>query len=64
MSKKDYTRIAAALKSVLPMINTSTEQSARLHTHAETATRLAETLASANPKFDRNRFLVACGVQS
>jgi hypothetical protein len=58
MTRKDYIRIAAALKSARPPY------------HAETAPRvawdaavfeIADVLADDNPRFDRAIFYAACG---
>ena len=58
MTKKDYVLIAAALASVKP-------------THTALRTQwimdieaLAARLATTNPRFDRARFLAACGVMT
>ena len=67
MSKKDYIALAAAIKashlSQLP-----TDSNAEFAVHLSTLLCVAETIASEcaanNPKFDRQRFLAACGVQS
>jgi hypothetical protein len=55
MSRKDYEAIAAIIKG------------ARLYTSADDpvaliATALAAAFAQDNPRFDRARFLAACGV--
>lgn len=59
MTKKDYIKIAAVLKD---MIN---ETGPRADPHATLAiccTELAKVFAADNPRFDRTRFLNACGV--
>lgn len=50
MTRKDYVLIAAALREA--------------RTVAEAARLLADQLAQDNPRFDRERFLKAAGVQS
>ena len=61
MTRKDYVLIAAALAKAKP---------ARWHDGAQTAqhcadcTYIADALAQDNPRFDRERFLKAAGVQS
>ena len=60
MSRKDYVRIAAALK-LAGTTNPSTAHKLALY---DAARILAETLAQDNARFDRERFLSACGVQS
>lgn len=65
MTRKDYIAIAAALKS------------ARVHNYMDNANKalynngidnavsyVADALARDNGRFDRARFLTACGVQS
>jgi hypothetical protein len=60
MTRKDYVAIAAAIK-----------ETGKYHEHDDAADALAflardlaATLAADNPRFDRARFLKACGVQS
>lgn len=50
MTRKDYILIAAALKAA--------------QTIPQAARNLADQLAQDNLRFDRTRFLEACGVQS
>ena len=74
MTRKDYLAIAAALKNdaahlepnavykdytKMPQWNAGAYD--QWHT---TVLALASVLASDNPRFDRARFLAACGVQS
>lgn len=57
MTRKDYIAIAAAIKaSQMPATN-ETEASLR-----ELAIRLCSIMANDNPRFDRTKFLDACGV--
>jgi hypothetical protein len=58
MTRKDYVAIAAAIKSSQRPATSETEQSI-----AELAKRLCSVFAADNPRFDRYRFLTACGVQ-
>lgn len=58
MTRKDYVAIAQAFK-LAHVPNASAETQASLF---ELAGRLANILALDNPRFDRERFLVACGV--
>ena len=59
MTKKDYVLIAAALKSARDAEYLIQSQG------VDTAARhICSVLADENPKFDRARFLAACGVQS
>jgi hypothetical protein len=61
MTRKDYVLIAAALRE--SHIYDEHEATA-LNQHAFTARCLSAALAKDNPRFDRERFLTACGVQS
>ena len=54
MTRKDYILIAE-------VIATSWHTSAE--TKRELAVNMADALETDNPRFDRDRFLVACGVQ-
>lgn len=58
MTRKDFELIAAALNDVLrdPDVDDVT--------HANCARSLAAGLATTNARFDRERFLKACGVMS
>lgn len=60
MTRKDYVLIAAAIKAV------TEEHSADsvVNGITWTAERIADALARDNPRFDRERFLKAAGVQS
>lgn len=60
MTRKDYVAIAAAIK-LAGSVNESTGHKLGVY---DVARVLAETLAQDNPRFDRGRFLTACGVQS
>lgn len=65
MTRKDYIRIAAALNGRTK--HNATDETYREGWHAATsacAHALADTLAQDNPRFDRERFLKAAGVQS
>lgn len=59
MSRKDYQAIAAAIKSQTPLADEST--ASPMFWLERIAMRLADTLAQDNPRFDRARFLAACG---
>lgn len=64
MSKKDYVIIAKAIKdSKLALLARSDSDLADNHNLAVkcVAANLATTLANNNHRFDRNRFMVACG---
>jgi hypothetical protein len=61
MTRKDYQLIAAALKDAREanVVYTNGE-----HVTDLCAVRVANALESDNPRFDRARFLAACGVAS
>ena len=59
MTKKDYIRIATAIKSGTPIPGAATAASV----HYQVAHAMADTLEQENPHFDRSRFLAACGIQ-
>ncbi len=61
MTRKDYVLIAEALKKARP--TPSDYNSAHVQFRAD-VTLIADALANDNPRFDRERFLKACGVQS
>jgi hypothetical protein len=56
MSRKDYERIASVLAGVR-----QTNPDARVQLNVVSMT-LADVFADDNPRFDRTRFLLACGV--
>lgn len=61
MSRKDFEAIAAALKGSLP---SDAEPDGDLaFQHVNCCEAVADALANANPRFDRGRFLEACGVK-
>jgi hypothetical protein len=66
MSRKDFEAIAAAIQlSVTQILNTyvaGNERTAALDGIRTTAIQIANACADSNPRFDRNRFLAACGV--
>ncbi len=57
MSKKHYIEIAQAIKASEVPATAETRKSI-----AELAKRLANVFAADNPRFDRARFIKACGV--
>jgi hypothetical protein len=59
MTRKDYILIAAAIKGARAQFPKQTLHGSRL-----VAEYIADALAHDNPRFDRARFLTACGVQS
>jgi len=60
MTKKDFELIAAALLRARKFCETDNQRRGT----ERAALTLADALATTNPKFDRARFLAACGVQS
>jgi hypothetical protein len=61
MTRKDYTALAAALANVRPIHG----EDARFHAQFNLdAHAVADVLAADNARFDRARFLAACGVES
>jgi len=60
MTKKDYELIAKAISDTYDAMECTTIQAA--FGVEMVARNLATALASANPRFDRERFLKACGV--
>lgn len=64
MTKKDYIKIAAVFTDYQAMAeNMPANGGWRETASTELANRLANMLAQDNPRFDRARFLTACGVQ-
>jgi hypothetical protein len=61
MTRKDYQLIAEVIANLNADFNTDGEDTVSLSLVAK---ELAEALETDNPRFDRNRFLVACGVTS
>lgn len=61
MTKKDYVAIAARIKDVREAYRVKNDGRA-LAGAAEVAISLSTIFAEDNPRFDRSRFLGACGV--
>ena len=59
MTRKDYELIASVLADLNADFNNGGDDTISLQL---VATELAETLAAENPRFDRERFLIAAGV--
>lgn len=59
MTRKDYVMLAAALHRALP--DRFSEEPARVQFVTD-CTNVATALANDNPRFDKARFLKACGV--
>jgi hypothetical protein len=63
MTRNDYVAIAAALHRSGMAVRIGPKKTAE-YAIGLVATDIAATLAADNPRFDRARFLKACGVQS
>jgi hypothetical protein len=65
VTKKDFELIAAALKAARVTDGGVIAGKAIYNNGVDNAAhRIADALATTNPRFDRVRFLAACGVQS
>ena len=62
MTKKDFILIAEVLAESKYLIDSQTPISAE-QARVRIANATADALATTNPRFDRARFLAACGVQ-
>lgn len=66
MTRKDYELIAAAINEAAETVRRE-NNSGFIHTLGSamdlTAVQIAKALAADNPRFDRAKFLQACGVQ-
>lgn len=65
MTRKDYELIAAAFKRTKPYLSgfgTDKQEQAAMYSFKLTANMLASDFAASNPRFNRERFLTACGV--
>jgi hypothetical protein len=65
MTKKDFEMIASTLKSEMPEREPGNRWSDGARDEwSTTCLAFASMLASTNPRFDRARFLAACGMES
>lgn len=64
MTKKDFELIAAAMLQADNYIGTDFAADRERAMHTRCCIELADALATTNPKFDRARFLAACGVSN
>ena len=66
MTRKDYELIAKALKLARDNLTQGQDSTALVCVGIcnVNAIRVADALANENPRFDRERFLEACGIQS
>lgn len=60
MTRKDYQLIASGILSELSCYDNLTPENKAIK---ELAQRLSYELGMDNPRFDSNRFLIACGVK-
>ena len=64
MTRKDYVAIAQAIsKTSLYVAGAEFQHAVSVH-HKRVAEALADVMGAENKRFDRTRFLKACGVQS
>jgi hypothetical protein len=64
MSRKDYILIANAFAERVKLAQCFNTRASRMTHLLEIASTIADSLARDNPRFDRSRFLTACGVVS
>ena len=62
MSKKDYVVVAAAINEAAYTSKGLADAESRADELARVADMLSEVFAADNPRFDRAKFLAACGV--
>lgn len=58
MTRKDYERIVSAIRGVAKAKGATVPKPI-----VETAQSISDALAADNPRFDRERFLKACGIE-
>lgn len=63
MTKKDYELIASVLKQAILFCDDTSNQDDDILLLETLSKRFADTLASKNPRFNREKFLKACGVE-
>lgn len=64
MTKKDFELIARAMREGRTYVGTDFAADRESDLHTLCCYRLADALATTNPRFDRAKFLQACGVAS
>jgi hypothetical protein len=65
MTRKDYELIASALRSSRLHLPSNDERQAGAKDQWETTVEeVADDLERENPRFDRNKFLTACGLEA
>ena len=62
MTRKDYVLIAETIKGAINYEQTFNNNQEKVEGFKSLSLALASTLESDNPRFDRARFLSACGV--
>jgi hypothetical protein len=62
MTRKDYVLIADTINGAINYEQNFNNNQEKVNGFKYLALALASTLESDNPRFDRHRFLVACGV--
>lgn len=63
MTRKDFELIAAAIRDSRPHAYGAPHERVETVQFDRTATEVAIALSETNPRFDRGRFLAACGVE-
>lgn len=63
MTRKDYVDLAAALKSAKPIATPIGVDNPKQGQWIKDVCAIANVLANDNPRFDRDRFEVACGFE-
>lgn len=64
MTRKDYIAIADAIRRAEPVAMIESERPILRQAWARTADHIADALQADNCRFDRYRFLRACGVEA
>ena len=64
MTRKDYIAIAAVFNARAQMARNIQNSASRLTHYTEIMGDMADMLARDNARFDRSRFLKACGIAS
>ena len=63
MTKKDYELIAQAISVEYQETNPDTNNDIEAQTIVTVTNRIADYLSMENPRFDRNKFFKACGIE-
>lgn len=62
MTRKDYEKIARVMREYKSEANSHSDSPWRNTARVELVSRIADMLEQDNPRFDRARFLIACGL--